>query len=78
MIDDLYDDRLAVADATLLVSGTLLLVASEWFQLIPALPVIGGVLVASGILVFSANMLSVIWNHSPHSIKFILTGSLDF
>jgi len=76
MIDDLYDSRIAATDATLLVSGTLVLVASEWFQ--PStLRVVGGGLVSLGTVVFAVNMLFVIRDHSPHSVGRILFGSLD-
>jgi hypothetical protein len=77
MIDDLYDDRLAAADATLLVSGTLLLVLSDWFQLPLLIQAIGGGLVSLGIVVFGTNMLLVVRDHSPHSLGRILLGSLD-
>jgi len=77
MIDDLYDSRIAATDATLLVSGTLVLVASEWFQLSSIFQIIGGGLVSLGTIVFSANMLFVIRDHSPHSLGQILFGSLD-
>ncbi|MFC7139794.1 hypothetical protein ACFQMA_08075 [Halosimplex aquaticum] len=77
MIDDLYDDRIAKADATMLVIGTLVLVAADWFELPSILQIIGGVLVSLGILVFTANMLFVIRDHSPHTLSRILLGSLD-
>jgi hypothetical protein len=77
MIDDLYDDRVAAADGILFVSGTLLLVVSEWFHLSSTTQAMGGGLVALGVVVFSANILAVIWNHSPHSIGGILIGSLS-
>ncbi|QZP39830.1 hypothetical protein [Halobaculum magnesiiphilum] len=77
MIDDLYDDRLAAADATLLVVGTLVLVLSDVFQLPPSAQVIGGGVVTIGVVVFTANMLRVIRIHSPHSLSQILLGSLD-
>jgi len=75
MIDDLYDDRAAAADATLLVSGTLLLVLSEWFGLSATIQGVGGGLVSLGVVVFGANVLSVIRAHSPHSLTRILLGS---
>jgi hypothetical protein len=71
MIDDLYDDGLAATDATLLASGT------EWFRLSPTLQAIGGGLVTVGILVFGANLLLVIRDHSPHPLGRVLLGSLD-
>ncbi|WP_435066659.1 hypothetical protein [Haloplanus sp. C73] len=77
MIDDLYSDTLATADATLLVSGTLLLVASEAGLFPSTLRLVGGGLVTLGTLVFGANMLLVVRRHSPHSVGRILVGSLD-
>lgn len=76
MIDDLYDDRLALADGVLVASGTLLLVLAEWFRLSPAVSLAGGGLVSLGIVAFSANMLLVLHRHSPHSVRRILLGSL--
>jgi hypothetical protein len=76
MIDDLYDDGLAAADATLLIGGTLLLVLSDWFQLSSTLRGVAGGLVILGVVVFSANVLSVVRNHSPHSLAGILAGSI--
>ncbi|MFB6205126.1 MAG: hypothetical protein ABEJ05_01160 [Haloglomus sp.] len=77
MIDDLYDDRLAAADATLLVTGLLALVLSEWFRLPSAVRGIGGGLVSLGIVVFGANMLLVLRDHSPYPVGRILLGPLD-
>ncbi|WP_276259041.1 hypothetical protein [Haloglomus litoreum] len=77
MIDDLYDDRLAVADAALLVTGLVALVAAEWLRLPATIQGIGGVLVSIGVLVFGTNMLLVIHEHSPHSVGRILLGALD-
>jgi hypothetical protein len=77
MVDDLYDDRLAAADAALLVSGTLLLVLAEWFQLSLTVQGIGGGIVSLGVVVFGTNMLLVVRDHSPHSLGRILFGSLD-
>nr|WP_241966864.1 hypothetical protein [Haloplanus aerogenes] len=76
MIDDLYDDRLAAADAILLVGGTLLIVLSDWFQLSSIILGIGGGVVTLGSVVFTANMLQVIRKHSPHSMGQILLGSI--
>jgi hypothetical protein len=77
MIDDLYDDRLAAVDAVLLVVGTGLLVLADWFGLVASVTVVGGLLVGLGVVVFAANMLLVVREHSPHSVGRILLGSLD-
>jgi hypothetical protein len=77
MIDDLYDDRLAAADGTLLASGTAALVVGDWFGLSDVVSGVGGGLVVLGVVVFTANMLLVVHEHSPHSVGRIIFGSLD-
>ena len=77
MIDDLYSDRLATVDGILLASGTVVLVVAEWFQLQSAVAGLGGALVTAGVLVFGANVLSVLRTHSPHSVGRILLGRFD-
>jgi len=77
MIDDLYDDRLASLDGALLVAGTAVLVVADWFELAAAVRGLGGVLVVAGILVFGANMLLVIREHSPHTLGYVVLGALD-
>jgi hypothetical protein len=56
------------------MSGTLLLVLSEWMQLPSTIQGIGGGLVALGVVVFGTNMLSVV---RSHSLGRVLFGSLD-
>jgi len=77
MIDDLYDDRLAAADGTLLASGTAALVVGDWFGLSDVVSGVSGGLVVLGVVVFTANMLLVVHEHSPHSVGRIIFGSLD-
>jgi len=77
MIDDLYDDRLAAIDGTLLAAGTVTLVATDLFGLPAVGREIGGGLVALGVVVFAANMLLVIREHSPHTLGRVVFGSLD-
>ena len=77
MIDDLYDDRLAAADATLLVAGTGLIVAADLFAVPEFAGTAGGTLVALGVVVFGANMLLVLLDHSPNSLDRILLGSFS-
>ena len=76
MIDDLYDDRLAVIDASMLSTGTALLVLAEWFQLWAGVSAAGGTLVLLGILVFGTNLLGVLREHSPQGLGEILLGSV--
>jgi len=77
MIDDLYDDRIAAADATLLVAGTTLLVAWEYLEAPQLLVSVGGGLVALGVLAFLANVLLVLVRHSPQPLDRIVLGSLS-
>jgi hypothetical protein len=77
MIDDLYSDRLAATDATLIWGGTLLLVLSDWFLLDSFVSAAAGASVTIGIVAFTTNMLVVIRDHSPHSVGFVLFGTLD-
>ncbi|WP_323676013.1 hypothetical protein [Halorubellus sp. PRR65] len=76
MIDDLYSDRLATADVLLLGAGTTGLVLAGWFDGPGSLTALSGVLLCLGILAFAANLLLVVRNHSPQSLRRILTGSL--
>ncbi|WP_390241269.1 hypothetical protein [Halobaculum halobium] len=76
MIDDLYDDRIAAIDATLLCGGTLLLVVAESIRLPPFVRLTGGVLVSLGVVAFGVNMALVVRTHSPHSLGHILLGTL--
>ena len=75
MIDDLYDDRLAAVDATLLVTGTIVLVVVDLLDAPRVLFPVGGLLVALGIAVFATNMALVIHRHSPYNFRQVLFGS---
>ncbi|MFB6084851.1 MAG: hypothetical protein ABEJ94_11480 [Halorientalis sp.] len=77
MIDDLYDDRIAAADGTLLAAGMLALVATDLLGLPTVVGGLGGGLVALGVVVFASNMLLVIHEHSPHALGRVVFGSLD-
>ena len=72
MIDDLYADRLAAADFTLFVAGTTGLVAADLLALPTFVVPLSGALVAAGSVVFAANLLSVLRNHSPHTVAGVL------
>ncbi|WP_247730772.1 hypothetical protein [Halovivax limisalsi] len=76
MIDDLYDDRLAAIDGTLLASGTAALVVADLVALPVVVDAAGGTLLTLGVVVFAANMLLVIRRHSPHSLGRVVFGSL--
>jgi hypothetical protein len=76
MIDDLYDDRLAAVDLTLLLGGTVLLVAGDWFGLPDVFFGVAGALVTLGASVFVVNLLLVVHRHSPVPIHRVLIGSV--
>jgi hypothetical protein len=76
MVDDLYRDRLAAVDFGLLALGTGVLVADGALSLRPVLLAAGGLSVLAGTLVFVANLLLVIRDHSPHSVGGVLSGAL--
>lgn len=72
MIDDLYDGRIAKVDFSLLVAGLVLLVGSDLFDISGGVTSAAGVMIGLGALLFSANMLTVIRNHSPYSLYGVL------
>lgn len=76
MVDDLYDDRLAAVDGSLLLAGTVALVASEILVEHTAVAIAGGLLLTLGVCAFVTNMLLVLYRHSAHSFRRILFGKL--
>lgn len=77
MIDDLYDDRLAAADGTLLFAGAALFVASEWVATDPVGPAVAGVLFVAGVAIFISNMLLAVRRHSPNRLDEVVLGALS-
>ncbi|SDG06118.1 hypothetical protein [Halorientalis regularis] len=77
MIDDLYGDRLAAADFGLFSAGTAGLVAADLLALPTVVAPLSGALVAAGTVVFAANLLSVLRNHSPQTLGGVLFASAD-
>jgi hypothetical protein len=76
MIDDLYDDRLAAIDGSLILLGVTLLVGADILSSVPAVAAAGGVSITLGVIVFTANMLLVLRRHSHHSLDRVILGSL--
>jgi len=83
MVDDLYDDRLAAADGTLLFVGTALLVGSAVAAGAAGTTLVGGstapalagmTLVTLGVGVFAGNALLVIRRHAPGSLARVALG----
>ncbi len=75
MIDDLYDGRVAAVDFAFFVTGTTLLVAGDLSLLPSPGPAIGGACVLVGAVLFLANVLWVVREHSPHSLAGVLFGT---
>lgn len=75
MINDLYDDHIAIADFALLTGGTIALVASDWFKPSSMVAALGGVLVLIGVVLFLTNIVEIIREHSPHTLLKILFGT---
>jgi len=63
MIDDLYSDRLAAADGALVAFGTVTLLLARAGVLPDDAVVAGGVLLAAGLVVFTANLVGVVYRH---------------
>lgn len=75
MIDDLYNDRLATIDFSLLVGGLSILLSTELLSITPNLVPIAGLLLFLGATMFTINMLVVIREHSPFSLAGLLFSS---
>ena len=83
MIDDLYDDRLAAADGTLLFVGTALVVAADIAAGasgttlaggVPGPALVGASLATLGVGVFATNAVLVIRRHSPGTLSRVVLG----
>lgn len=83
MVDDLYDDRLAAADGTLLFVGTALLVGSALAAGAtgatlaegPTATTLGGMgLVTLGVCIFAVNALLVVRRHAPGALAQVALG----
>ena len=72
LVDDLYDGRLANVDFAACAVGLVGLVASDLFGLPTMLA--GGTIAVIGFGLFGANVLSVLRNHSPHSLSHLVFG----
>jgi len=77
MIDDLYDDRLAMAEFGLLVSGAAALTAHGYTPGGPWLAPTGGVLVPAGVCAFLCNQGLVVYRHASQPFDVLVVGSLS-
>jgi hypothetical protein len=74
MIDDLYDDRIAILDFFFLLAGTVGVVAWEFGLAPQTVGTAGGILVICGVGLFVTNIGLVVHRHSPHPISNLLFG----
>ena len=75
MLDDLYSARLARLDFGLVLAGVAAVVAGDLAGLSPVFETAGWTLVLVGVAAFAANLLRVIWVHSPQSLVGDAAGS---
>jgi hypothetical protein len=68
MIDDLYDDRLAVADFWLTLGGLSLVVGGELAGVGSAV-LVGSVAATLGFAIFATNLVGVVARHGPESLR---------
>jgi hypothetical protein len=68
MIDDLYSDRIAMADFTLFVGGGTLLTLADLSLGPDIFTLVGGGAIVAGALLFFWNLLAVVRTHSPYSV----------
>jgi hypothetical protein len=71
MVDELYSDRLARLDFWCFVAGTVLVVGADLGRLGSPASVVGGALLVAGSGAFTWNMLRVIRDHSPYTLRSI-------
>ncbi|MFB6295654.1 MAG: hypothetical protein ABEH66_02290 [Halobacteriales archaeon] len=76
MIDDLYNDRIAVIDSGLLVGSLVLLASNEWMAFSPIVTGIAGLLAVGGVILFTTNMMNVVLEHSPYSLGGVLFSTV--
>lgn len=75
MIDDLYNERIAMVEFILLVSGLGILVLTDGGVLNASYSIIGLGVFGVGVLLFIANMAAVVYQHSSYSVQELLLGS---
>ncbi|MFC7141113.1 hypothetical protein ACFQMA_14915 [Halosimplex aquaticum] len=76
MIDDLYDDRVAAADFACVLAGAVGLALADALGLSAAVTAGAGALATVGFALFAGNMLLVVREHSPHSLRGVLVTRL--
>jgi len=76
MIDDLYDDRIARADFVATVAGGAGLIAAAQFDLPSAVTVGAGALATLGFVLVATNLVLVVREHGPGSLRGVLVTRL--
>lgn len=75
MIDDLYSDRLAVVDFTLLSGGVVALVIADSLAVPSSVLFFGSLLVLAGGAVFVANVTLVVRRHNPGGVRGLVSDT---
>jgi len=76
MIDDLYDDRLAAADFACVLAGATGLVLASVLDLPSVATAASGAFATVGFALFAANLVVVVREHGPRSLRGVLVSRL--
>jgi hypothetical protein len=69
MVDDLYDERVAMVEFALLALGLAILWGGDAFAAPTWVLLVGGNLLGLGVLLFAGNMVGVVWRHRPETFR---------
>jgi hypothetical protein len=69
MVDDLYDERVALVEFALLALGLAILWGGDAFAAPTWVLLVGGNLLGLGVLLFAGNMAGVVWRHRPETFR---------
>ncbi|MFT4892063.1 MAG: hypothetical protein ACI9YT_003004 [Halobacteriales archaeon] len=72
MVDELYDERLAMAEFVFLTLGLAILWGGDALAAPTWVLMIGGNLLGLGVLLFVWNMVGVVWRHRPETFRDIV------
>lgn len=72
MVDDLYDERVALAEFALLALGLAILWGGDALAAPTWVLMVGGNLLGLGVLLFAWNMAGVVWDHRPETFRDIV------
>jgi len=75
MVDDLYNERIAIVEFSLLLVGLVILICTDAQLLSSQFGVIGLSVFGAGVFLFITNMGSVVYRHSTYSVQGLLFGA---